>query len=66
MDWIGENGFGATTKCSRGRLPVYIEGQCLHQKTSDKTKVARFFNTAVSTKNTEKIEEKNQLLWGGN
>ena len=34
------------------------------KKTSDKTKVARFFNTAVSTKNTEKIEEKKSVTMG--
>ena len=58
MNWLGGNGFGATTTFRRDWLPGEIEGQYLHKKSSDKMKVERFFHPVVATKNTNKVVEK--------
>ena len=54
LNWIGQNGFGATMTCRRDRLPPAIPGKYWHKQktdTSKKTKVARFFQPIVAVKN---------------
>ena len=56
MDWLGEQGFGATMTCRRDRLPSKIKGEYLHKKktdTSSRTRVARFLNPIVAVKTTD-------------
>ena len=60
MNFHGRNAFRPTKTCRRDRLLVEIEWQNPHKKytdSSDKTKVARFFNPVYLTKNTEKVVE---------
>ena len=45
MDWLGQNGFGATMTCWRGRLPSGAKNQYLHKKKTDtksQSKAAQF------------------------
>ena len=66
MNCLGGNGFGATMERRRYLLPGEIVGKYLHKKTysSDKTKVARFFNPVVATNNTEKAVETRTCDYG--
>ena len=59
LDWLGDNGFGATMTCRRDRLPKDVKGEFLHKKktdTSTRTKVARFLNPIVAVKTTDKYQ----------
>ena len=57
MDWLGQQGLGATMTCRRDRLPPEIESKYLcKEKTEAKTiisRVARFNNPITIVKNVE-------------
>ena len=45
MDWLGQNGFGATMTCRWDRLPAGVPNHYLHKKKTDtkaRSKAARF------------------------
>eukprot|EP00957_Ditylum_brightwellii_P175669 13375641-Ditylum_brightwellii.AAC.1 len=60
MHWLGTAGFGGVMTCGRNWPPQDIHGKYLHEKktdTSDRTKVACFFNSVVAVNNAKAVTE---------
>eukprot|EP00957_Ditylum_brightwellii_P050876 3858523-Ditylum_brightwellii.AAC.1 len=60
MDWMGIEGFGDVMTCRRDHLSGDIPGEYLYKKktdTSDRSKVAHFFNHVVAVKDVPAITE---------
>ena len=63
MNWLGENGFGATMTCRRDRLPNGVPGHYLHKKKTDtkaRSKAARFHEPITMVKYTPAVEGKEE------
>ena len=61
MTWMGDAGFGDAITCRRDWLHDNIPGEYLHKKktdTSDRIKVAHFFNPVVAVRHLEAVIEK--------
>ena len=55
MDWLGEQGFGATMTCRRDRLPGGIPSMYFHKgqtAVTDRSKASRFLQPVVAVKTT--------------
>ena len=56
LEWIGQQGFGATMTCRRDRLPPSVPAKYWHKQKTDtslKTKVARFLEPVVAVKTVQ-------------
>ena len=61
IDYAGGHGFGLTMTCRRDRLPKDVPNAYWHKEKTDssqKCKVARFFNPVVAVKDVPADEEK--------